>query len=126
VSDDAKLVRRAQALAVGEEDSINKAVEARSLYATPYPYDTTLDSASHAGMSCRRQRADAGTSVCAIAELMAFFAEQGAVRSIRLRKHAASMDFNGTAFVEMGSVEEAGQLMKRSLVFEGATLVCRL
>ena len=46
VSDDGKSVRRTQPLAAGEEETINKAVEARSLYAAPFPYDATLDSAS--------------------------------------------------------------------------------
>jgi len=45
------------------------------------------------------------------------------VRSIRLRKHLTSQDFKGSAFLEMGSVEEAQALMDKELVHEGATLV---
>ena len=45
VSEDGKRVRRAQALAPGAEDDIIKAVEARSLYVSPFPMDSTLDGA---------------------------------------------------------------------------------
>ena len=45
VSDDGRRVRRAVALAPGAEEEINKAVEARSLYASPFPMTSTLDGA---------------------------------------------------------------------------------
>ena len=45
MSEDGKRVRRAQALAPGAEDDIIKAVEARSLYVSPFPMDSTLDGA---------------------------------------------------------------------------------
>ena len=125
MSDDGKSVRRTQPLAAGEEETINKAVEARSLYAAPFPYDATLDSAfpvpgySHARAVLTRLRVAVARS-----ELMAFFGEHGTVNSIRLRRHVNSLDFNGTAFVEMGSVSQAEELMKKEgVVHEGATLV---
>jgi hypothetical protein len=43
VSEDGKRVRRAVALAPGAEEDIIKTVEARSLYASPFPMDSTLD-----------------------------------------------------------------------------------
>jgi hypothetical protein len=49
VSEDGRRVRRAAALAPGAEDEINKAVEARSLYATPFPMNSTLDGAHACG-----------------------------------------------------------------------------
>ena len=113
-------MRRTQALAVGEEETINKAVEARSLYVTPFPYDATLDSAFVLCPCC---------SGCALtlvvdAELMTFFSGHGTVNSVRLRRHITSLDFNGTAFIEMGSVQQAEALMcKGNVVHEGATLV---
>jgi lupus La protein len=131
VSDDGKSVRRTQPLAVGEEETINKAVEARSLYAAPFPYDATLDSAS-AGLAAFSRCGCADTQLAlphpppTLPELMAFFGEHGTVNSIRLRRHVNSLDFNGSAFVEMGSVAQAEELMKKEgVVHEGATLVRR-
>lgn len=43
MSEDGKRVRRAVALAPGAEEDIIKTVEARSLYASPFPMDSTLD-----------------------------------------------------------------------------------
>ncbi len=45
MSEDGKRVKRAKQLAAGEEEEINKAVEARSLYFAPFPMNSTLDGA---------------------------------------------------------------------------------
>lgn len=45
VSEDGKRVKRTKQLVEGEEDLINKAVEARSLYASPFPMNSSLDGA---------------------------------------------------------------------------------
>ena len=45
------------------------------------------------------------------------------MRSVRLRKHASSLDFKGSSFVEMDTVADAEALLAMSLVHEGATLV---
>jgi len=52
VSEDGKRVRRAVALEPGAEEDIIKAVEARSLYATPFPMDSTLDGARRLAARC--------------------------------------------------------------------------
>ena len=57
MSEDGKRVRRAQPLAPGAEDDIIKAVEARSLYVSPFPMDSTLDG------SCAMQMARCGPVV---------------------------------------------------------------
>jgi hypothetical protein len=61
-------------------------VDERSLYASPFPYDTSLD---------------------AVQEL---FAQHATVRSVRLRRHLTSKDFKGSVFVELGSKEEADKV----------------
>ena len=119
VSEDGKRVRRAVPLAPGAEEDIIKAVEARSLYASPFPMDSTLDGVHALRRRAGSRRADALRR----AGLTAFFSQHGDVRSIRMRKHLASQDFKGSVFLEMGSVEEAQALMDKTLVHEGATLV---
>lgn len=62
-----------------------KDVDARSLYASPFPFDASLDA------------------------ITSYFeaAAPGGVRSVRLRRILATKDFRGSVFVEFGSVEEA-------------------
>jgi hypothetical protein len=64
VSEDGRRVRRAAPLAPGAEDEINKAVEARSLYATPFPMNSTLD-----GASAPQRCSNAARAACADARL---------------------------------------------------------
>lgn len=58
-------------------------VDARSLYASPFPHDASLDA------------------------LAAFFKAAGEARSVRMRRHATSKDFKGSCFIEFASAEEA-------------------
>ena len=59
------------------------AIDARSLYAAPFPHDESLDS------------------------LMAVFTAHAPVNSLRMRRHLNSKDFRGSVFVEFGSREDA-------------------
>ena len=70
-------------------------LEERSLYAAPFPFDTGLD------------------------QLQAFFSEQGAVRSVRLRRHLGSADFKGSVFVEFETAELAGEVRLRGVSYKG-------
>jgi lupus La protein len=84
VSDDGRRVRRAQPIPPLEEAA--RAVDARSLYAGPFPYDTTLDAVT------------------------AFFSRVAAVNCVRMRRHATSKDFRGSVFVEFASEELAKEV----------------
>ncbi|PRW45723.1 la 1 [Chlorella sorokiniana] len=96
LSEDRKRVRRAEALKAVDE--VSREVDSRSLYASPFPFDATLDALSD------------------------FFRQHGEVRCVRMRRHLASKDFKGSVFVELASVEEADKVRALSLVFEGAPL----
>lgn len=61
-------------------------MEARSLYAAPFPFDTGLD------------------------QLQTFFSQEGAVRSVRLRRHLGTADFKGSVFVEFQTPELAAEV----------------
>ncbi|KAG2449754.1 hypothetical protein HYH02_005279 [Chlamydomonas schloesseri] len=89
-------VKRKQPLA--PEAEIAKAVDARSLYARPFPMDATVDT---------------------ITEL---FNSHGAVNCVRMRRHVRSKMFKGSVFVEFGSVEEAEKVLAKAVEFAGATL----
>ena len=67
-------------------------LEERSLYAAPFPFDTGLD------------------------QLQAFFSEQGAVRSVRLRRHLGTADFKGSIFVEFQTAELAAEVRRPGLL----------
>ena len=70
----------------------------RSLYATPFPFDETLDS------------------------LMDFFSSVGKINSIRMRRHMSSKDFKGSIFIEFASSEEAQRVLGLSLEYAGAPI----
>ncbi|KAG2437798.1 hypothetical protein HXX76_005418 [Chlamydomonas incerta] len=89
-------VKRKQPLA--PEAEIAKAVDARSLYARPFPMDATVDT---------------------ITEL---FNAHGAVNCVRMRRHVRSKMFKGSVFVEFGSLEEAEKVLAKAVEFAGATL----
>lgn len=84
VSADGKQVRRAKPIESAEE--VAKKVDARSLYASPFPFDTTLDAAT------------------------AFFNTVAPVNCVRLRRHIVSKDFRGSVFVEFASEEQAAEV----------------
>jgi lupus La protein len=68
---------------------VGQEVDARSLYASPFPYDASLDA------------------------LTAFFAAHGTVRCVRMRRHLSSKDFKGSVFVEFATKEEADKVRRR-------------
>ncbi|KAK2078621.1 hypothetical protein QBZ16_003461 [Prototheca wickerhamii] len=94
LSEDRASVRRTEALPEFEE--LSKQVEERSLYVSPFPFDTTLD------------------------QLTEFFAKVGDVRSVRMRRHLSSKDFRGSVFVELSSTEEAQRKRPREEEKEAA------
>ncbi|KAL4442520.1 hypothetical protein ABPG77_005104 [Micractinium sp. CCAP 211/92] len=96
LSADRKRVRRAAALK--EADEVAREVDERSLYASPFPFDATLDALSD------------------------FFRQHGSVQCVRMRRHLQSKDFKGSVFVEFSSVEEAQKVRGMELVYEGAPL----
>jgi hypothetical protein len=84
VSADGRRVRRAVPLDPPEE--LARAIDARSLYAAPFPYTATLD------------------------DLTAFFGGAAPVNCVRQRRHLGSKDFKGNCFIEFASVEAASQV----------------
>ncbi len=84
VSADGRRVRRAVPLDPPEE--LARAIDARSLYAAPFPYTATLD------------------------DLTAFFGGAGPVNCVRQRRHLGSKDFKGNCFIEFASVEAASKV----------------
>lgn len=79
VSEDGKRLRRTVPMADIKE--IQAATDARSLYATPFPFDTSLDAITD------------------------FFKGQGPVNCVRMRRFLNSKDFKGSVFVEFSSPE---------------------
>ena len=63
-----------------------KALNERSIYASPFPFDATLEA------------------------LTKFFSDLGDVYSVRLRRHLTSKDFKGSIFVEFASPELAEEV----------------
>ena len=61
-------------------------VDARSIYAKPFPFDVTLDG------------------------LMQFWSKVAATRGVRLRRHVVSLDFKGSVFVEFDTSATAEQV----------------
>ncbi|EIE26293.1 hypothetical protein COCSUDRAFT_46027 [Coccomyxa subellipsoidea C-169] len=96
VSEDGRSVRRTKPIESPEE--VSKEVDARSLFASPFPYDTTLDAVT------------------------AFFNTVAPVNCVRMRRHLNSSDFRGSVFVEFACEEQATEVMSKSLVYEGAPL----
>lgn len=86
-----------QTLGKSAEEILHE-VDARSLYACPFPWDVTLDA------------------------LTTFFEGVAKVNGIRMRRHMTSKDFRGSVFVEFATTEEAARIRGLSLVFEGAPL----
>lgn len=84
VSEDGKQVRRTKPIESSED--IAKQVDARSLFASPFPYDTSLDAVT------------------------AFFNTVAPVNCVRMRRHVTSHDFRGSVFVEFASEEQAAEV----------------
>lgn len=87
------------------EEAPDSAVsDARTLFASPFPYDATLDAIE-----------------------AAFAGASSSVLAVRLRRHATSKDFRGSVFVEFASEEEAKKVLEANraepLVFAGAPIV---
>lgn len=97
VSEDGKQVRRAEPLTKSIEE-VTEEVDARSLYAGPFSFDTSLDS------------------------LVQYFEGVGEVNCVRMRRHLKSKDFKGSVFVEFSSLAEAERVKKLTLEHEGAKL----
>lgn len=96
VSDDLNRVRRATALPPAED--IAKDIDSRSLFASPFPYNSSLD------------------------ELTDLFQGLGDVKSVRLRRHLASKDFRGSIFIEFSSKDEAAKVVEKEVVHQGALI----
>ncbi|CAI5487461.1 unnamed protein product [Closterium sp. Naga37s-1] len=97
-SDDGKLVGREGEVAMGKERIAE--INARSLYAEPFQWNSTLD------------------------DIHAFFSSLGPVKSVCMRRHPASKAFKGSVYVELDS-EDAMRLVaaKKDVSFNGATLL---
>ena len=85
LSEDKARVRRTVALTSAEQAMMQ--IDQRSLYASPFPFDTTLDA------------------------ITAFFSEQAPVNCVRMRRHAESKDFRGSIFVEFADEETAQKVL---------------
>lgn len=81
VNEEGTRVKRAAKL---DPEAAVKGVDERSLYAAPFPFDTTLE------------------------RLSTFWSSVGPTNGVRLRRHAVSKDFKGSVFVEF-STQEAMQ-----------------
>lgn len=68
--------------ALPAESEVSAAIDARSLYARPFPMDATIDA------------------------LTDFFAKAAPVNCVRLRRHFTSKSFKGSVFVELTTVED--------------------
>lgn len=78
-------MRRTVALSSAEHAMMQ--IDQRSLYASPFPFDTSLDA------------------------ITAFFSEQAPVNCVRMRRHAESKDFRGSIFVEFADEETAQKVL---------------
>lgn len=85
LSDDKARVRRTKPLTSAEHAMAQ--IDQRSLYASPFPHDTSLDG------------------------IAGFFQQRAPVNCVRMRRHAESKDFRGSVFVEFAD-EEAAQKVR--------------
>ena len=85
ISEDGTRVRRAAEL---DAEVAVKAVDERSLYAAPFPFDASME------------------------QLSAFWAKIAPINGIRLRRHVVSKDFKGSVFVEFTSPDVMQEVME--------------
>eukprot|EP00232_Nephroselmis_pyriformis_P003315 CAMPEP_0182912470 /NCGR_PEP_ID=MMETSP0034_2-20130328/37532_1 /TAXON_ID=156128 /ORGANISM="Nephroselmis pyriformis, Strain CCMP717" /LENGTH=282 /DNA_ID=CAMNT_0025049145 /DNA_START=26 /DNA_END=870 /DNA_ORIENTATION=+ len=103
LSEDSLRIKRTDFSGDTDLDAVNKAVDARSVYASPFPLTTTIES------------------------VMAFFkAAKPVVLSVRMRRHTTSKDFKGSVFVEFETPEDAKAVTEMALENEGASLLLEL
>lgn len=88
VDDKNKRVRRAVALEFPEEAKAQ--AEERTVYASPFPFDVTLE------------------------PLQAFFSRIDKVNCVRMRRHLHTKEFRGSIFVEFATDEGAAKVMDQS------------
>ncbi|KAJ7515721.1 hypothetical protein O6H91_22G025000 [Diphasiastrum complanatum] len=96
VSDDGLKVGRATKLLKPEE--VRAEVEARSIAASPLPWNITMD------------------------QVESFFSQFAKVSSVRLHRHQGLKVFSGVAVIEFSSEEEVQKVLEMKLVFEGTEL----
>jgi hypothetical protein len=75
---------------------VTKELDERSLYASPFPYDSSLDA------------------------ITSFFQQHAPVKSVRMRRHLTSKDFKGSVFVEFAAKEEAEKVGRRGVWWPGS------
>ncbi|GLC34153.1 hypothetical protein PLESTB_000843200 [Pleodorina starrii] len=83
---------------LANENEIARAVDGRSIYARPFPVDTSVDAITD------------------------FFGGHAPVNCVRMRRHMRSKGFKGSVFVEFASPEDAEKVLAMSLEYEGAPL----
>lgn len=96
VSDDGQKVGRKQKL---DLEAAAAKVDARSLHVRPFPWRTTME------------------------DIESTYKDIGTLLSIRLRRHPATKDFKGSAFLEFETEEEADRVQKLDVMHKGAKLV---
>ncbi|GBG82362.1 hypothetical protein CBR_g34646 [Chara braunii] len=96
ITEDKTKVGRAEGLVEG--DALTEKINARSLYAAPFPWNVTFDAVTE------------------------FFSKFAKVNSVHLRRHSMSKDFRGSVFVEFATEEDAKRVKAMKLQFQGADL----
>lgn len=84
--------------ALANESEVSAAIDARSLYARPFPMDATLDAITD------------------------FFNKQAPVNCVRMRRHLTSRTFKGSVFVEFAAEADRDKVLGMSLEYAGAPL----
>ena len=98
LSENKKRVRRVKPL---DPEQATAEVDGRSIYASPFPHDVTLDG------------------------MMQFWNTVAPTRGVRLRRHAVSLDFRGSMFVELDSpqVQQEVRLLRHCELGHGGSRV---
>lgn len=96
VSEDGQMVGRKHKL---DLEAAAAKVDARSLHVRPFPWRTTME------------------------DIETTFKDVGKLLSIRLRRHPATKDFKGSAFLEFETEEEAHRVQELDIMHKGAKLV---